>query len=226
MRYERSSRKRAAAAAAVEYIFLFLGPSWSNGSLLPLISSELPHTLILIRWWGLQSRSQRSEKPLGLIFVCFFSAKNIKDKNISKEYIYVRIHIDTTIFICPPCDSNSLRGIESATRSSFDVASLERESTRERTEESGNNKKRKGKKEKKEKKKKTVILKMNVEGITSSLTTTTERVIECIYRLSTPCPCLSLPPHTITEPPSSVKISFYIYATTLCYIFPMYSIAV
>ena len=164
MRYERSSRKRAAAAAAaaaVEYIFLFLGPSWSNGSLLPLISSELPHTLILIRWWGLQSRSQRSEKPLGLIFVLFFfSAKNLKYKNRKKhpKRIHLRkhTHTRTTIFICPPCDSNSLRGIESATRSSF-VASLERESTGKRTEESGNNKKRKGKKEKKEKKKKKLL---------------------------------------------------------------------
>ena len=101
MRYERSSRKRAAAAAAaaaVEYIFLFLGPSWSNGSLLPLISSELPHTLILIRWWGLQSRSQRSEKPLGLIFVLFFfSAKNLKYKNRKKhpKRIHLRKHTHT-----------------------------------------------------------------------------------------------------------------------------------
>ena len=91
--------------------------------------------------------------------------------------------------------------------------------------ESGDNNKRKEKKRKKERKtKKTVILKMNVEGITSSLTTTTERVIECIYRLSTPCPCLSLPPHTITEPPSSVKISFYIRNYSVLYI-PMYYIA-
>ena len=170
------------------------------------------------------SRGRNAPKnPLDSFLFVFFSAKNLKYKNRKKHHKRIHLrkhtHTRTTIFICPPCDSNSLRGI--CNKIFFRCVSRAWEHREaDRRERQQQEKKRKERKERK-KKKKTVILKMNVEGITSSLTTTTERVIECIYRLSTPCPCLSLPPHTITEPPSSVKISFYIRNYSVLYI-PMY----